>query len=43
LYTKTVFASLPGVTHMVPANPTMMERLRAKTARFFKKRIGEKR
>lgn len=33
--------ALPGVTHMVSADPTVMERLWAKTATFFKTHLGE--
>jgi dipeptidyl-peptidase 4 len=32
--------ALPGVTHMVTADPTVMERLWAKTAMFFKTHLG---
>ncbi len=32
---------LPGVTHMYSADPTVMERLWAKTAGFFKTHLGE--
>jgi dipeptidyl-peptidase 4 len=32
---------LPGVTHMVSADPTVMERLWSKTATFFKQHLGE--
>ncbi len=33
--------ALPGVTHMYSADPTVMERLWAKTAGFFKTHLGE--
>ncbi|HVL11613.1 MAG TPA: alpha/beta fold hydrolase [Gemmata sp.] len=33
--------ALPGVTHMYSADPTVMERLWAKTATFFKQHLGE--
>jgi dipeptidyl-peptidase-4 len=33
--------ALPGVTHMYSADPTVMERLWAKTATFFKTHLGE--
>jgi dipeptidyl-peptidase-4 len=33
--------ALPGVTHMVSSDPTVMERLWAKTATFFKTHLGE--
>ena len=33
--------ALPGITHMVSADPTVMERLWAKTATFFKTHLGE--
>jgi dipeptidyl-peptidase-4 len=33
--------ALPGVTHMYSADPTIMERLWAKNAAFFKKHLGE--
>jgi dipeptidyl-peptidase-4 len=33
--------ALPGVTHMYSADPVVMERLWAKTARFFKQHLGE--
>ena len=32
---------LPGVTHMYTSDPAVMERLWAKTARFFKTHLGE--
>lgn len=32
---------LPGVTHMVSADPVVMERMWAKTAAFFKTHLGE--
>ncbi|HEV3438880.1 MAG TPA: alpha/beta fold hydrolase [Gemmata sp.] len=33
--------ALPGVTHMYSADPTVMERLWAKSAGFFKQHLGE--
>jgi dipeptidyl-peptidase-4 len=32
---------LPGITHMSSADPTVMERLQAKSAGFFKQHLGE--